>query len=109
MSIENHGEMISRVKTPDSFTRALLESYPQSSSSKAGGTGKGTNFALRSISFILRRNLLTLRRLLRHGADGFTFPPKEDVLRIFIALKNSSLSAEFEPAILGSNCKHANH
>jgi hypothetical protein len=24
---------------------------------------------------------------LRHGTDGFTFPPKEDVLRIFFALK----------------------
>jgi hypothetical protein len=109
MSIENHGEMISTVKTPDSFTRALLESYPQSYSGKAGGTGKGTNFALLSISFIFRRDLLTLRKFLRHGADGFTFPPKEGVLRVFIALKNSSLSAKFEPAILGSNCKHANH
>jgi hypothetical protein len=29
-------------------------------------------------------------------ADGFTSPPKEGVLRIFIALKNPSPSAEFE-------------
>jgi hypothetical protein len=27
--------------------------------------------------------------MLRHGADGFIFPPKEGVLRIFIALKKS--------------------
>jgi hypothetical protein len=31
------------------------------------------------------------------------------VLRIFIALKNPSLSAGFENANLGSNGKHANH
>jgi hypothetical protein len=34
-------------------------------------------------------------------ADGFTTLPKEVVLRIFISLKNSSLSAGFEPANLG--------
>jgi hypothetical protein len=31
------------------------------------------------------------------GADGFTSAQKEVVLRIFIALKNPSLSARFEP------------
>jgi hypothetical protein len=30
--------------------------------------------------------------------DGFTLPPKEVVQLIFIALKNPSLSAGFEPA-----------
>jgi hypothetical protein len=30
---------------------------------------------------------LTCLKILRHGADGFTSPPKEVVLRIFIALK----------------------
>ena len=33
------------------------------------------------------RNLLHAVNL-RHGTDGFTSPPKEDVLRIFFALKN---------------------
>jgi hypothetical protein len=33
------------------------------------------------------------KKFLRHGADSFTFPPKEGVLRIFIALKNPSPSA----------------
>jgi hypothetical protein len=37
------------------------------------------------------------------------FPPKEGALGIFIALKNQSHSAGFEPANLGSNGKHANH
>jgi hypothetical protein len=42
-------------------------------------------------------------------SDGFTSPPKEIVLRIFIALKNPSYSVGFEPANLGSNDKHDNH
>jgi hypothetical protein len=33
---------------------------------------------------------LTCRKILRHGVEGFTSPPKE-VVRIFIALKNPSL------------------
>jgi hypothetical protein len=46
---------------------------------------------------------------LRHGADGFTFPPKDVVIRIFIARNNESLSAGFEPPNLGFNGKHDNH
>jgi hypothetical protein len=42
-------------------------------------------------------------------ADAFTFPPKGIVLRILIAIKNSSLSAGFELAKLGLNGKHDNH
>jgi hypothetical protein len=37
------------------------------------------------------------------------FPFKEDVLRIFIAIRNPSSSAGFEPAYIRSNGKHANH
>jgi hypothetical protein len=51
---------------------------------------------------------LTRRKMVRHVTDGFTSPPKEVVQRI-IALKNQSPSAGFEPANLGSNCKHSNH
>jgi hypothetical protein len=43
------------------------------------------------------------------GTDGFTSPPKEVVLRIFIAVKNESLWAGPEPANLGSSGKHDNH
>jgi hypothetical protein len=46
---------------------------------------------------------------LRHGTDGFTSPPKEFVLRIFITLKNPSPSVGIEPANLGSSGEHANH
>jgi hypothetical protein len=43
-----------------------------------------------------------------HGAYGFT-SPKEDVLRICIALKNPLRSAGTEPANLVSKGKHASH
>jgi hypothetical protein len=52
---------------------------------------------------------LTCRKILRHGADGFTSSPKELVLRIFIDLKNTSSSAGCEPANLGDNDRHNNH
>ena len=45
---------------------------------------------------------------LRHGTNGFTSLPKEDVLRIFFALKkNPTASAGFEPANLGTKGQHA--
>jgi hypothetical protein len=47
--------------------------------------------------------------MLRHGADDFTSPSKEVVLRIFIALKDPSLSAGVVPQNLGSNDKHDNY
>jgi hypothetical protein len=62
-----------------------------------------TNFAFRSISFILRGVADAT------WADGFTSPPKEGVLRIIIAFKNPSLAAGFECVNFGSNDKHTNH
>jgi hypothetical protein len=50
---------------------------------------------------------LTCRKISRCEASGFTSFPNEVVQRIFIALKNPSLYAGFEPANLGSNGKHA--
>jgi hypothetical protein len=43
---------------------------------------------------------------LRHGTDGFTSPPKEVVLRIFITLKNPTPSVGIEPANLGPSGEH---
>jgi hypothetical protein len=48
-------------------------------------------------------------KLLRHVTDGFTSPPKEVVLWIFIALKNPSFSAGFEPTNLRFHGKQDNH
>ena len=39
----------------------------------------------------------------RLGTNGFTYLPKEGVLRIFFALKNPTASAGFEPAKLGTS------
>jgi hypothetical protein len=44
---------------------------------------------------------------MRHGADGFTSPPQEGVMPIYITFKNSLPSAGIEPAKPGSNGKHA--
>jgi hypothetical protein len=41
--------------------------------------------------------------------DGFTPPPKEVALLIFISLKNPSLSAGFETANIESSGKQDNH
>jgi hypothetical protein len=45
-------------------------------------------FGLRNIFIHARKVLLHAVNL--HGTDGFTSPPKEVVLRIFITLKNPS-------------------
>jgi hypothetical protein len=52
------------------------------------------------------QGFLTCRKILQHGADGFTSPPKKVVLQNFIAFKNSALSEGLEPVNLGSNGKH---
>ena len=44
---------------------------------------------------------------LRYGTNGFSVLPKEDVLRIFSALKNPTASAWFEPVNLGIKGQHA--
>ena len=44
---------------------------------------------------------------LRHGTDGFIYPPKKGVLRIFFALKNPTAAVGFEPANLGTKGQHA--
>jgi hypothetical protein len=64
---------------PDVPARAIWQS---------GDLGeKWRQFGLRYI-FIHARKVLLHAVNLRHGTDGFTSPPKEVVLRIFITLKN---------------------
>jgi hypothetical protein len=97
-------------KTPDLFSRALWKSCKKSRlvAKQKELANEMMYFSLRSIFVHTSKGFLTCRKIL-HGADGFTSPPKEGVLRIFIALKNPSLLAGFEPAKLGSNYNHANH
>jgi hypothetical protein len=66
------------------------------------------NFALRKVSLSYFEWFFNMSQNL-HGTDGFTSALKEGVMRIFIAFKNSSPLAGFEPANLESNCKNANH
>jgi hypothetical protein len=49
------------------------------------------------------------RKILQHGIDGFTSPPKEVMLDTFITIKNPSSSAWFEPENHGCNGKHDSH
>jgi hypothetical protein len=49
------------------------------------------------------------KNLFLHGTGGFTFALKDDVLWIFITIKNPLSSARFEPVDLGLNGKHNNH
>jgi hypothetical protein len=57
----------------------------KSSSSNAGGTGKG-NYEFSLTKYLFQWSL-KCRKTLQYGADGFTSPPKEVVLRIVIVLK----------------------
>jgi hypothetical protein len=67
----------------------------------------GLNFAYKYI--FDTAETFNMPKILRHGDDGFTSPPKEGVLRISIALKTPSSSAGFELANPGYNSKHNNH
>jgi hypothetical protein len=74
--------------TPDSYTRALWQSYQQRCLGQVGGMDERENFAYQYVRYL--KEYLTCRKILRHGTSGFTSHPKEGVLRIFIALKNPS-------------------
>jgi hypothetical protein len=82
----------------------------KSSRRKVGvsGEGNGTFFVTKSLFHSSKRSLIC-RKIFLHRIYGFTSPPKESVLRIFIALKIPSSSAGFEPGNAGSNGKHNNH
>jgi hypothetical protein len=86
---------------------SILIRLLEPSSSEAGDT-LVRNMAAESClqSMFYGRKVLLHAVNLRHGTDGFTSPPKEVVLRIFIILKNPSSSAGFEPKNLGSSGKH---
>jgi hypothetical protein len=48
------------------------------------------NLALRNIFVLTSQMIFMCQNILQHGAFGFIFPPKEGVLRIFIANLNST-------------------
>jgi hypothetical protein len=110
ISIEKHGRIISAGKISWFVHQSYLAIYRLSRRSKAGETGEGNDeFCLKMYLFHTLMGSLTHRKILWHGADGFTSPPKEGVLRNFIALKNPSPSAGFNPVNVWSNGKQENH
>jgi hypothetical protein len=57
----------------------------ESSTSKAGGTGKGNDeFYRMKHRFHASKCSLTCHKILPDGADGFTSPLKEGMLQIYI-------------------------
>jgi hypothetical protein len=51
--------------------------------------GEGNEFGF-SVLVHTPKAIFTCRKILRHGASGFTSQPKKGVLRIFIVLKRPS-------------------
>jgi hypothetical protein len=84
------------VTTPDSFTRALWQSYQQRhlGASKKNGR-KSEDFVYQNLICLSRS--FTCRKILGHGTSGFTTYPKEGVLLIFIAVKNPSPRPSLNP------------
>jgi hypothetical protein len=78
-----------------------LAVLPESSSSKQDAWAKEMMAsALRSIFVHTSKVIFTCRKILRHGASGFTSTPKEGVLRIFIALNYLSPRPGLTPRTL---------
>jgi hypothetical protein len=63
--------------------------------------GKGDDVSVRSIFVYTSKWFFTCRKILRHGASGSTYPLKENVLWIFIALKNPLPWPGLNPWTLG--------
>jgi hypothetical protein len=75
--------------TPHSTTRTLWQCYQQRHLVQLGWMDKGVRILpIQYLRYL--KGSLTCRKFLQHGTSGFTSHPKEDVLRIFIALKNPS-------------------
>jgi hypothetical protein len=75
--------------TIDLSTRAHWKSYQQRHLERVGGMDEGMRIL--HIQYLRYVNgSFTCRKMLRHGTSGLTSPPKEGMLRNFIALKNPS-------------------
>ena len=72
------------------FQLSLLVVFKRSHQPKVEGREMADEFFPKMPDFhVTFRDLLHAVNL-RHGTDGFTFSPKEGVLRIFFALKKSN-------------------
>jgi hypothetical protein len=93
MGIEKHGEMKSSGETPrppHPSGSPTAETY----SSEPGRSGRRKRILYTKYLFHTTWGILTFRKVLCHGADGFTFRLKEGVLGIFSPLKIHRLTAK---------------
>jgi hypothetical protein len=82
--------------TPDLSTRARWQSYQQRHVERVGEIDEG--MIILHIQYLRYINeYFTCCNILLHGTSGFTSHPKEGVLRIFIALKNTSRRPRLNP------------
>jgi hypothetical protein len=104
---DKHDGMISTGENSCFIIQSSLAVLPADLSSiKARETGEGSNnFFPLELSLSYFEGVLTCRKILRQESDGFTSLPKEDLLPIFIAIKNPSPSAGFEFTNLGFSGK----
>jgi hypothetical protein len=79
MSMENHGGMISTPELSGSHTSSHLAANQRN-------MGKESRH-WPSKYLYSHFEVILMPQNLQHGADGFTFPPNEVLLRICIALK----------------------
>jgi hypothetical protein len=71
--------------------QSFLEIPQTPSGSKTRVTADGkVEFCLMKYLFHISKGSLTCCKIVLQGADGFTSPPKEGIMRILIALKNPS-------------------
>jgi hypothetical protein len=99
LSWENLPAVVSRCLPPCTILFILI-GLLEASSSRSGDLVEKWPLNL-AYEHLYARKVLLHAVNLRRGTDGFTSPPKEVVLRMFITLKNSSISAGIEPATLG--------
>jgi hypothetical protein len=86
--------------TPDLSTRAHWQLYQQRHLKRVGGMDEGMRILRIQYLWYVSR-FFTCRKVLQHGASGFTCHLKVGVLWIFIALKNPSPRPGLNPWPLG--------
>jgi hypothetical protein len=86
--MDNHGGMIFTGENSGFVHQISLAIQPvKPCSSKAGGTGEiNDNFCLTKYLFHTSKASLTCCKIIQYGTDGFTFSPKEGMLRFLIAI-----------------------
>jgi hypothetical protein len=102
VSMENHGGLMSTgdlLIHPLERSLAIIAAEP--SISLSGESGRRKFWILSTKYLFHTQSSLTCHKMLRHGTDGFTSPPKEGVMQIFIALKSPSPWRVLNPRSLG--------